>query len=229
MSAFDELMHLQVEDAAGVRGVGEAGSCRLTRRADGATVLLHKLTPAAAVALSGATFDSQLADFNRPFLTKFAGLLADHGSVFLVEPLPPAVPLRSVWAEVLRTKPQWAAAALGQLVGQLQEVLAPLRAVGRGHGAVCVDNVVLTTVGVYGLLQARLQTPAGQVWLRPAPSPPENRAALGTTPTPDEPESIRPVVAELIAMAERAKCSLSFGGRYLDDHLLDALNGSPSR
>jgi hypothetical protein len=174
---------------------------RITRSCDGASMLLHELAPATQRHLQGAVFDPGRPDFSRPFLTRFAGFLELRGHVYIAEPLPPAVPLRMVWAEVLQHSPRASLQVLGALRDQLRLILEELHAAGQYHGALCVDNVVLTTSGIYGLLRAGVQTPGSWLCLRPVPHKGCNDVGRQASPPGGHLESAEAVVGELVAVA----------------------------
>ena len=154
-------------DAPGIRGVGAFLTIRLTRQSDAASILLHAIDPALEPQMGTAVFEPGPPDFTHPFVTRITGMIKDRGMLFLIEPLPPAVPLLDVWAQVLRDDPQNAVPVLRVLTGQLGKALEQLHATGQRHGAVAVENVVLTTAGIYGLLVARLPSAHDWLWLRP--------------------------------------------------------------
>jgi hypothetical protein len=191
----------RLEEVSGLRGIGGAAPIRLTRISDSAAVLLHQISPQTVTELAGVTFQPGCPDFSRPFVTRFAGILEQGGSLFLVEPLPPAVPLLDVWTTVLQTTPSAALGVLRALNRQLQQALDGLHAVRQRHGAVCVDNVVLATSRCYGLLQAWIETADGWVCVRPLPEPGRAGPREQSPVFWERTESARPVVRELITIA----------------------------
>ena len=163
----DSNPRLIFSDAAGIRGVRACHTARLTRRSDGASILLHAIDPAVEPRLTATAFDSEAPDFRRPFVTRITWIAENHGMLFLAEPLPPAIPLLDVWGQVLQNTPEQAVQVVRELTRQLGQALEPLHAARQTHGAVGVENIVLTTSGIYGLLVARLATPDDWLWLRP--------------------------------------------------------------
>jgi len=171
-----EIAGLLIEESGGVPGIRGRNPIRLTRPGDGASLLLHEIEQNEVAAFSGAAFETGAPDFSRPFLTHIVGLLHYEGRAFLVEPLPPAVPLIRLWVEVLQNSPSQSLAVARAMTGQLCQILRELKSAGRVHGAVFVENIVLTTNRTYGLLQARFRTNSGWLWLRPPATP---RAGIG--------------------------------------------------
>lgn len=192
---------LRFDDADGVRGIDGGQPVRITRSRDGASMLLHELTEQALQRLQGAVFEPGCPDFSRPFVTRFAGFLEHEGHTYIAEPLPTAVPLRMVWAEVLQCRPGAFLQVLAALRGQLRLIVDGLHAAGQFHGALCVANVVLTTAGIYGLLRAGVQTPRGCVCLRPVPQDGCYAASPQFSVRGGGTESAEAVVSELIAVA----------------------------
>ncbi|MCZ6652355.1 MAG: hypothetical protein O7D91_04940 [Planctomycetota bacterium] len=162
---------LQIEEVSDVRGIGARRTLRMTRT-DMASVLLHEIDAGTAQQLRDAEFSTRLPNFNRPFISRIAGLAAYGGSAFLIEPLPGCVPLLDVWRTVLREEPARLIAALDGVVAQLNLILSGLNSDDLQYSAVCAENVVLTTRGVYGLLTARIRCGGEWLWLRPVHSHP---------------------------------------------------------
>jgi hypothetical protein len=184
-----------------VRGIGAERMLRLTRKTDGASVLLHQVEPRLREALAGMDFRQQPVDFARPFVTNIAGILQYENAFYLVEPLPPCVPLLAVWTEVLRCAPQQSFAVAQMIIRQLWEALDKLHASGQQHHAVCAENVVLTTMRSYGLLTEGVQTPTGWVWFR---------HANGTSDVQEVDDSATPTVAsDSLAPITRALATMA--------------------
>src|ERR1039458_2556690 len=200
-TCFQEIAEIEVHDASGVRGIAGGQAVRLTRTPDGKSVLLHELGVTIPSLLAEAAFDPRPPSFATPFVTSIAGILCYQGKYFLVEPLPPAVPLLDVWTFAVRNKPADVFRILRACDRQLQRALGRLHSHGQGHGAVCVQNVVLTTSGIYGFLQAGGATPQGWLCLRPDTNSnePVFNYRMGE-PTPAN-ESKDEILRELIAIA----------------------------
>lgn len=192
---------LQWEETNGVRGCGGCACFRLTRRAGDESVLLHEIDNSISPQIYDAVFTSRIPKFTEPFVTNFLGIIELEGRAFLVEPLPPSVPLLDTWRAVLRINPDQAGNMLRQLIAQLERLLQDLADRGERHGAVCAKNVVLTTEQTYGLLAARLTTTKGEeIWLR--------RPGLVSQPNPADylftstkhPEPLALVLQDLLAV-----------------------------
>jgi hypothetical protein len=201
---FHDLPGFQVETVSPLLGLEGASPLRLTRSEDGASLLLHPIDSELHRELAGALFRLELPDFSRPFITRFAGVLEYDEGLFLVEPLPPAMPLQHVWMAVLRNDPTQARAVLRELTRQMEEALDRLHALGQEHGGVSADNVVLTMTRTYGLLQAQLETPKGLLCLRPPSRTVEKRPGYRTGLALAELESPMPIVMDLLATAIQA-------------------------
>jgi hypothetical protein len=201
-TCFQEIIAgIEVHDASGVRGIAGGQPVRLTHTPDGKSVLLHELDASIPSLLAEAAFDPRLPSFATPFVTSFAGILSFLGKYYLVELLPPAVPLLDVWTFAVLNKLTDIFGMLKACDRQLQLALDQLHSQGQGHGAVCVQNVVLTTNGIYGFLQAGIATPQGWLCLRPAPNSEEPVFHCRTDePTPAN-ESKDEILHELIAIA----------------------------
>jgi hypothetical protein len=92
------------------------------------------------------------------------------GRQYLLEPIPPCVPLIEVWESTLHEHAKQSGSVLRALIRQIQVAARNARAKGQPHGAICVSNVILTSSGVYGLLQACIQINDKSVWVRPIPT-----------------------------------------------------------
>ncbi len=221
-TGFESNLDYEVEEEFNVRGIGAERMLRLTRKTDGASVLLHQVGPHLREALAGMDFRRQPVDFTRPFVTNITGILQCENEFYLVEPLPPCVPLLTVWTEVLRCAPQQAFAVAQVIIRQLREALDKLHASGQQYHAVCAENVVLTTRRSYGLLTDGLQTPSGWVWFRRANGTSEvweiDASATPTMPS----DSLTPITRALATMA-------IVDGVWSDveRHKLDSLNDMP--
>jgi hypothetical protein len=194
---FQEIDGLELQDASRVRGVLGGQPLRLTRALDGASVLLHEIGPDVSPHLAHAEFETTLPNFTAPFVTSFAGVLAYQRSHFLVEPIPPAVPLLDVWLHVIQHNASNGPAMLKACERQLRQALALQHSTDRAHGALCAENVVLTTTGIYGLLQSGIYTPEGWVIIRPGPN--LQRAHTGRVSL--QGESIDVIISQLTALA----------------------------
>jgi hypothetical protein len=149
-----------------VRGIGGLRPVRITRSADGASALLHEVS-AGALALRGAEMGSPLPDFSQPFVTKIYGPVSADHRMYLVEPLPHCVPLVEIWQAALTEAPRTAPSVLRAILRQTGRAIQRAHGEEQPHGAVCIENVVLTTDGIYGLLQASVRSGEDRVWLRP--------------------------------------------------------------
>lgn len=150
-----------------VRGIGGLRPVRITRSVDGASALLHEIPSDSDGTLRGAELDSPLPDFSQPFVTKIYGPVCTGNRVYLVEPLPLCVPLSEVWQATLSEAPHTAPSVLRAITRQTLQAARHARGEGLSHGAICLGNVVLTTTGIYGLLQASVRSGEDRVWLRP--------------------------------------------------------------
>lgn len=103
---------------------------------------------------------------------------------------------------MLQTCPFYALPMIRVAFGQLKRLLEDLRRSGGVHGAVCVENVVLTERQSYGLLAAHLPTGTRTVWLRPLTG--ESGAGTESRETPasyERPETISRVAQQLVAVS----------------------------
>ena len=204
-SDWHEIDGYRVDDAAGVPGIGQSDPLRFTRCSDGASVLLHEISRTIQARFHLAEFHLGCPDFSRPFVTRFAGILNLGDRVFLVEPLPRAVPLLSVWSTVLGSAPRNALKVFQSLSQQLRTLSDNLRHRSQIHGAMCAENIVLTTSGTYGLLQSRLRI--GEDWetLRPLrPCLTEDQMIAPST-LENQPDSVALILQELAQFAIRSK------------------------
>ena len=99
------LSDFEIQAAAEVGACGDHGSFRAMRRADRLPVLLHRFRPADTIHdICPAT--SAVPDFDLPFVTSITDVVTAAGSVYLVEPLPTAVPVAKAWRAVLIQAPE---------------------------------------------------------------------------------------------------------------------------
>lgn len=185
-----------VEEVADIRSIGGLSCVRLTRVVDGASALLHEIGGLSLEFLRGGEFEKSVPDFRHPFVTRIVGTATYGGRVCLVEPLPLCVSLSSIWQTALRQQPRECVAVLRAIISQVREAAERVRSGGREHGAICVQNVVLTDAGIYGLLQAQVRVGPQTVWIRPLP----HRDATETIRGGDE-SAIGKMVHELVALA----------------------------
>jgi hypothetical protein len=199
---FHRINGLELQNASGVRGVAGGQPVRLTRTLDGASMLLHEIGPDVFHLLAQAEFEATLPDFNAPFVTSFSGILSYQGKRYLVEPIPSAVPLLAVWRQVLRNDSANVSSMLTACARQLQQAINCLHSHGQGHGALCAENIALTTSGFYGILRAGVLTPRAWLCLRPATDSGDSAFNCRTiNPNPAN-DSVEQVLHELIATAQ---------------------------
>ena len=192
---------LRWEETNGVRGCGESDSFRLTQREGGKSVLLHEIDSSISPKVYDAVFTPRVPDFTEPFETRYMGIYDAKGRSFLVEPLPPSVPLLDTWQVVLQNGPRQARNMLRQLITQLERLLQGFADRGERHGAVCAKNVVLTTDQTYGLLAARLMATDGEeVWLRPIELVSQPNLPDDLFVSTEYPETIASVLQDLLAV-----------------------------
>ena len=200
----ENILGYSIADTAGIRGVASAATVRLTRQADAASALVHAIDPTLMRQIKSEALETQAPDFRRPFVTRITGVVEHGGTAFLIEPLVPAVPLLDVWLQVLHHAPGHATAVLRAVTWQLAEALAELQAAGRSHGALGVENVVLSAAGVYGLLVARLPIAHDWLWLRPLRRHSRDVEERNDRAwNPDSEESPAGIVVELAEIAVR--------------------------
>lgn len=156
-----------------IQGAAELGECsgaqsfRAIRKEDDRPVLLHKFRPAAPLTSLGPLVkEGESPDFCRPFVTRFSDLFAVAGSAYLVEPLPVCSGLSDVWRHVLQKRPGQAATVMAVLIRQMISITHQLLHLGRSHGAVDAQNIVLAPAGCFGLLASRVECAGGVQWLR---------------------------------------------------------------
>ena len=167
VSAGATLRDFKIRSAAELGLCTGAQSFRAVRRSDGAPVLLHKFRPAHCLLdLEPLIEDTESPDFTEPFLTRFTGLFAVAGSAYLVEPLPVSLSLSEVWRYVLLDRADQAPATIAVLTSHLLAVVRRLAAQGQLHGAVSVDQIVLTSTGRFGAMTASIRCARGRLWLR---------------------------------------------------------------
>ena len=170
--SFHDFM---IQGPAKVGECGSTGSFRTVRRSDGLPVLLHRFRPALDILNHGPIIrNSETPDFTHPFLTRFTGIIEAAGSVYLVEPLPNAVAVESVWRSVLLQAPCEALSFLDAMVAQLTFVINNDVHEGIATRALSPQNIVLTEPGIYGILTWLLDSLEGSLEVRPT-----NGAAVG--------------------------------------------------
>jgi hypothetical protein len=159
-----------------IQGAAELGECsgaqsfRAVRKQDGRPVLLHKFRPAAPLTTLGPLVrDRESPDFHRPFVTQFSDLFAVAGSAYLIEPLPVCSGLSDVWRHVLQKRPDQAVTVMAVLIRQMIWATHQLLRLGRGHGAMNVQNIILAPAGCFGLLASHVECEGGIQWLRRSP------------------------------------------------------------
>jgi hypothetical protein len=166
-TSFQAPFGLILDDVNGLPGVLGRSPIRLTRPADQCSILLHPITDETSDQLAGVSFETSLPDFRVPFVSKIVGLLEHQQGKFLIEPLPAAVPLAAAWRHLLVHAPVQAPTALRGFARQFNQIENRLGDLSFPHGAVVLENAILTASGTCGLLQARLPVDGGSIWLRP--------------------------------------------------------------
>jgi hypothetical protein len=165
--AGPKLRDFDLESAAELGRCTGAQSFRAVRRSDGTPVLLHKFRPASSLLDLGPVIkDMEPPDFAKPFVTRFTGVFGVAGSAWLIEPLPACVGLADVWRAVLLTRPQDAFSVAAVLLRHLFTLVHGLGVGGRLHGALILDNIVLSAGGSFGMLTASAPCTRGRLWLR---------------------------------------------------------------
>ena len=198
---FDLPSDHEWEDSGGLRGCGGTAIFRVSRRSDGASVLLHELDLATEARIDGATFTPQVPDFSVPFVSNFLGTTVFSKRSLLVEAIPPSVPLVDAWRTILQHSPSKACGMLRHAIVQFNSLFQQLADQNERHGAVCAANAFLTTQGTYGLLAARLEVGEREVLLRPLEfvSPATHQTPDLLIPT-DHPETVALVLLDLLTV-----------------------------
>jgi hypothetical protein len=161
------LRAFDIQSAAELGRCTGAQSFRAVSRDDGAPVLLHKFRPASSLLdLDPVIDEPDPPDFDKPFVTRFTGIFAVAGSAYLVEPLPVSFDLAAVWRCVLASRPQAALPVAAALARHLLTLVHRFAAQGRFHGALTIENIVLTPAGRFGALTASVPCTRGRLWLR---------------------------------------------------------------
>jgi hypothetical protein len=160
------LQDYTIQGPCEVRPRGNTGSFRAVRRRDGLTVLLHRFRPAGILVDRQPVIElTEAVDFTRPFMTRFSQIIVAAGSAYLVEPLPPSVPLADVWRTVLHQHPDDAVRVAHSLVAQLRQIMSsPGFKSQPGH--VCLENLVLAPGGTWGLLATLPRANETRMWIR---------------------------------------------------------------
>jgi len=104
------------EEATSIRGINGQRTIRLTRKSDRASLLLHEFDPNSRPVLHCAPLDIPLPDFSRPFVTQVYGPIAMDGRHYLLEPIPPCVPLIEVWESTLHEHAKQSGSVLRALI-----------------------------------------------------------------------------------------------------------------
>ncbi len=148
------LQDYTIQGPCEVRPCGNMGSFRAVRRCDGLPVLLHHFRPAGILVDRQPDLElTEVVDFTQPFITRFSHVIVAAGSAYLVEPLPPSVPLADVWRTVLHQHTDDAVRVVHSLVAQLRQIVSnPGFQARPGH--VCLENLVLAPGGTWVLLAA---------------------------------------------------------------------------
>lgn len=186
-----------VEESAGIRSIDGLRSVYLTRLNDNASILVHELGADQHEVFRGLAPDVPLPDFAQPFITRIYGPVTWFGRHFLLEPVPLCVPLLDTWQSVLQERPHEIPSVLRALTGQVAFAVRCAHKEGQQHGAICIANVILTTAGVYGLLQARIGSCDGLSCVRPI----EDGAGVSAVQDLDDELAIETMKNRLIAIA----------------------------
>ncbi len=223
VSTATALRDFSIEGAAELGACAGAQSFRAIRHSDGRPVLLHKFRPAEALLdLEPRIAGLEPPDFTKPFVTQFTDLFVAAGSAYLVEPLPPGFALGDLWRFVLQKRPEQAFAVITVVVRHLASILHRLARQNRYHGALSVENIVLTPAASFGVLTAHLPCRGGRLWLRRDPESPvkpdccaladvlgtlldiETRTAALQNMPRLLPEAVRRRIGELVRAVEQA-------------------------
>jgi len=160
----------RITGPADVRTCGNVGGFRAVRRQDDLPVLLHRFRPARTLLCHKPLIETtEPPDFTAAFVTRFTGLIEAGGSAYLVEPLPLCAALNDAWRCMLLYGPEQ---SVGFVVVFAERILAVLNTLSQresNHGAICLDNIVLTQAGMYGLLAGHLECEDGWCHFRSAP------------------------------------------------------------
>lgn len=171
--AATALQDFAIQGAAELGGCSGAQSFRAVRQADGLPVLLHKFRPAESlIALEPRIARAGPPDCTKPFVTRFTDLFVAAGSAYLVEPLPPCLPLSDIWRHLLQTRSDRAFLVITVLVRHLLSIVGRLARHNTFHGALAVENIVLAPTASFGVLAAHLECKEGRLWLRKDPDTP---------------------------------------------------------
>lgn len=171
--AGTKLRDFEIQAATDCGQCAGAQSFRAVCRSDNASVLLHKFRPAQSLLGLGPILDSlDPPDFTRPFVTRFTDIFAAAGSAYLVEPLPICFSLADAWRYVLLNRPHQAHTVTTTLTRHLLMLVRELARQGQRHGALSVENIVLTPTGCFGALAGGVRCEEGLLWLRKDPEEP---------------------------------------------------------
>lgn len=182
------------EDPHELQGCGDAAVFRLTRRYDGASVILHAIRPDEAERIGRQACCDHVPTFRESFITPLLGTVRLSGQHYLLEAVPSCVPLIAAWQTVVQEASTLSSRMLVEAIGQLDRLLRRLSVRGETHGALCAANVVLTTGGTYGLLAARVNVAEGVIWVRRPSRQVDN---IWTDPAGST-DSIVPILRELL-------------------------------
>jgi hypothetical protein len=163
---FDVPEEFVWQDPCDLQGRGGTAAFRLTRKRDGSCLLLHEVGADCGQRCADRVVCETLPSFGRPFVTPLLGPVQLSGQYFLMEAIPPSVSLPDAWKTVISESPQSASSVLLEAARQIDQLLRYLASHQLCHGAVCAENVILTTGGTYGLLAARLEYGGDSVWIR---------------------------------------------------------------
>ena len=162
-----KLRDFDIQSAAEYGQCAGAQSFRAVCRGDDAPVLLHKFRPAQSLLDLGPILElPEPPDFTRPFVTRFTDIFAAAGSAYLVEPLPVCFSLCDAWRYVLQNRPHQAHTVTTTLTRHLLMLVRQLAGQGQRHGALSVQNIVLTPTGCFGALAGGIRCEEGLLWLR---------------------------------------------------------------
>ena len=198
------LHDFEIRGAAEVPTCGTHGGFRAVRRRDGLSVILHRFRPPAELH-HGQAFQPSggVPSFDTPFVSRFTDSLEAAGSAYLVEPLPISVPAAEAWQAILTTSPECGQGFAEVLVEQVSTALSHLARDGECHAAVCLENLVLTQQGVYGLLAGHFDTTSGRRWVRPDPRCPPRAVEYDQPLLLDDVVGLGRVVHELLVIEAR--------------------------
>lgn len=141
---------------------GNAGSFQVVHKLHNWPALLHRFKPIDVLPAKQIRLENT-PDFTRPFLSRFTGILQTHGSLYLIEPLPNIISLIEVWREILWKCPEIAVNAILECISQIESILKEHPDMIKRLDA---SLVVLTTPGIWGILNPVLHTPFQEIPVR---------------------------------------------------------------